>query len=72
MLTTLASGDVAFTGYQATAPDKISFVCLKPIDSGTVLTVTDNAWNGSPWRTMKGLARLPLERSFSAGTQIQL
>ena len=51
--TTLGLGDIAFTGYQATTTDKVSFVLLRDITAGTVLTVTDNAWHiriGGDWQ----------------------
>lgn len=70
LLATLAIGDVAFTGYQSTAPDKVSFVLLKQVDSGTVLTVSDNAWNGSALTTNEGTSTLTFGATFSAGTQL--
>jgi Secretion system C-terminal sorting domain len=47
--TTLAAGDIAFTGYTSagTGVDSFSFVLLINISSGTVISFTDNCWNGS-------------------------
>src|SRR4051794_2002298 len=52
--TVLSLGDIAFTGYQATTADKVSFVLLKDVTSGTVITITDNAWTGSALNTNEG------------------
>ncbi len=70
LLTTLAVGDLAFTGYQATTPDKVSFVLLKQVDSGTVLTITDNAWNGTALTTNEGNSVITFGATFAAGTQL--
>jgi endonuclease/exonuclease/phosphatase family metal-dependent hydrolase len=67
--TVLGLGDLAFTGYQATAPDKVSFVLLKDVDNGTILTVTDNAWTGSALATTEGNSVITFGGNFSAGTQ---
>ncbi|MBL0337123.1 MAG: hypothetical protein IPP73_17870 [Chitinophagaceae bacterium] len=42
--TTLAAGDIAFTGYISSATDQFSFVLLKSITSGTTINFTDDAW----------------------------
>ena len=42
--TTLALGDIAFTGYNSDSPESYSFVLLVPVGSGTVITFTDNGW----------------------------
>jgi hypothetical protein len=65
----LGIGDIAFTGYQSTAPDKVSFVLLKNVDSGTVLTITDNAWTGTALQTTEGNSVLTFGGTFNAGTQ---
>jgi endonuclease/exonuclease/phosphatase family metal-dependent hydrolase len=69
MTTTLGLGDIAFTGYQASSPDKVSFVLLKDVTSGTILTVTDNAWSGTALGTSEGNSVLTFGAGFSAGTQ---
>lgn len=68
LLATLGLGDLVFTGYQASPPDKISFVLLKSIDSGTVLTITDNAWTGAALSTSEGNSVITFGGSFAAGT----
>jgi len=65
----LGLGDIAFTGYQATTNDKISFVLLKSIDSGSVLSITDNAWTGSSLTASEGTSVVTFNASFTAGTQ---
>ena len=69
LMATLSLGDIAFTGYQASSTDEISFALLKSVDSGTILTVTDNAWTGSALSTSEGNSVLTFGGSFSAGTQ---
>lgn len=46
--TTLALGDIAFTGYNTTTSDNFSFVILKTggIAAGTVIKFTDRGWWG--------------------------
>ncbi len=65
----LGVGDIAFTGYQASAPDKVSFVLLKDVDAGTVLTLSDNAWTGSALNTNEGTSVITFGGTFTAGTQ---
>lgn len=67
---TLGLGDIAFSGYQATAPDKVAFVLLKNVDSGTVVTFTDNAWSSTgALLATEGNSVLTFGGSFTAGTQ---
>ncbi|HEY0679338.1 MAG TPA: hypothetical protein VGD17_13700 [Chitinophagaceae bacterium] len=48
--TTLALGDIAFTGYNSGTTDAFSFVILRTggIAAGTIIKFTDRAWWGSP------------------------
>ena len=57
--TTLAVGDIIFTGYDSTPPtvggnDKYSFVLLTNISAGTVISFTDRGYTGSGWRPTSG------------------
>ncbi len=72
MTTTLGLGDIAFTGYQSSTPDKISIVLLKDVTAGTVITLTDNAWANpsGPLLTTEGNSVLTFGSSFAAGTQL--
>ncbi|MEH2513014.1 Ca2+-binding RTX toxin-like protein [Nitrobacteraceae bacterium AZCC 1564] len=45
--TNLTAGSIAFTGYNGSGNDNLSFVVLTDIASGTVINFTDNDWNGS-------------------------
>src|SRR5215213_6726385 len=51
--TTLALGDIAFTGYNSTSSDNFSFVILRTggIAAGTVIKFTDRGWYGVPTNT---------------------
>ncbi|PWI30753.1 hypothetical protein DI383_04710 [Flavobacteriaceae bacterium LYZ1037] len=40
----LATGDIAFTGYQSDTPDSFSFVALVDIPANTTIEFTDNGW----------------------------
>ncbi|MBE8728306.1 T9SS type A sorting domain-containing protein [Flavobacterium hungaricum] len=53
--TTLAVGDIIFTGYDSTPPtvggnDKFSFVLLTNISAGTTISFTDRGYTGAAWR----------------------
>jgi hypothetical protein len=67
--TTLGLGDIAFTGYQGSGTDKISFVLLKDVTIGTVLTITDDSWTGSALTTNEGTSTITFAAAFPAGTQ---
>ena len=46
--TTLARGDIAFTGYITNgAPDSFSFITLVPLGAGTEIYFTDTGWTGT-------------------------
>ncbi len=70
LLAVLGLGDMAFTGYQSVTPDKISFVLLKTVDAGTVLSISDNAWSGSALTTNEGSSIITFNGDFTAGTQL--
>ena len=51
--TTLAAGDIIFTGFDSSNPvasDKYSFVLLTPISSNTVIYFTDRGFFGGTWQ----------------------
>ena len=72
MTTTLGLGDIAFTGYQSSLPDRISIVLLKDVTAGTVITLTDNAWTSASGalQSNEGNSVLTFGGSFAAGTQL--
>jgi hypothetical protein len=73
--TTLVAGDIAFTGYNATAnspqSDAFSFVLLRAMNAGTIIRFTDNAWgNNSAFRTGEQTVSLTLGGNYPAGVEI--
>jgi hypothetical protein len=42
-------GDIAFTGLNCDGTDNIAFAALVNIPVGSVISFTDNEWNGSGW-----------------------
>ncbi|NBW86361.1 MAG: hypothetical protein EBR23_05925, partial [Planctomycetia bacterium] len=66
--TTLGLGDIAFTGYQATGTDKITFVLLKDVIAGTTFTLADSAWTGTALAANEGTSVITLTQAFTAGT----
>jgi hypothetical protein len=73
--TTLVAGDIAFTGYNATAnspqPDAFSFVLLRAMNAGTIIRFTDNAFgNDLVLRTNEQTVSLTLAGNYPAGVEI--
>ncbi|RYF13216.1 MAG: hypothetical protein EOO42_19085, partial [Flavobacteriales bacterium] len=54
--TTLAAGDIAFTGYDSTplsgSGDSFSFVLLTNISSGTKISFTDRGYTAAGWQAV--------------------
>lgn len=54
-LSQLSPGDIAIIEYNSDDPDKIAFVALVDISSGTEIKFTDNGWKSDDtWRTGEG------------------
>lgn len=69
----LQAGDIAFARFAADAPDSFSFVPLVPIDAGTVILFTDNAWNGDgTLRAGEGTVSWTAGAAVAAGTTLVL
>jgi hypothetical protein len=66
--TTLSAGDVAFTGIDPAAGDKLSFVLLKDVVAGTTMVLTDNTWTGSALSSNEGTSTITFTQAFTAGT----
>ncbi|MBC6993659.1 hypothetical protein H9S92_05780, partial [Lewinella lacunae] len=67
---TLAIGDLAFTGYNSDNPDTFSFVIFTDIGTGTVINFTDNGWLASgAFRTGEGLIALTFGGMATCGDQ---
>lgn len=52
--TTLAVGDIAFTGINCDGNDSFSFILLKDIADNTVIKFTDKGWTGTAFNTGEG------------------
>lgn len=72
--TTLAAGDIAFTGYtSANTNDAFSFVLLKSVTAGTVINFTDNAWlNTGVFRTGEQTVTFTFSNATVAGREITI
>ncbi|MEP6674783.1 MAG: T9SS type A sorting domain-containing protein [Ferruginibacter sp.] len=73
--TTLAPGDIAFSGYSSVAVspvfDTFSFVLLKPITNNTVIFFTDNGWqNGGPLLSSEETISWTSAGSLPVGTNV--
>lgn len=70
MLATYAAGDVALLAINSANPDKFSFVNLKPMDAGDVVTFTDNGFtSGTAGRTGEGFLTFTVPAGgYAAGT----
>ena len=70
--TTLAAGDIAFSGYTSQTPgDDFSFVLLKNIGTGTAINFTDNGWlSTNVFRSGEQNITWTSNASYPAGTEI--
>ncbi|MGE7416082.1 ExeM/NucH family extracellular endonuclease, partial [Methylobacterium tarhaniae] len=73
MATTLAAGDIAIVGYDATNPDDFAFVVLRDVEAGTAISFTDNGWSSSTnaLRTSEGTYTYTAPTALAAGTVIR-
>ncbi len=80
--TTLAVGDLLFTGYDATlgtnnasAADRFSFILLTAISSGTTVYFTDRGFFNSSWQatgTSEGTIKWISGSALAAGTEVYI
>jgi HYR domain/Secretion system C-terminal sorting domain len=80
--TTLAAGDLAFSGYISagngtTISDRFSFVLLAPVTANTVIKFTDYGWRTdllafSSGATLESEYTLTISGALPAGTEIQI
>jgi endonuclease I len=70
--TVLAAGDLAVIAHNNDNADQIIIVTLVPVLQGTVISITDNAWNGSALTTSEGSWTYTFQSNLSAGTRISL
>ncbi len=72
MATNLTAGSIAFTGYNGSSNDNLSFVVLTDIASGTVINFTDNSWNGSSFANSETIFSWTATGNVAAGTVIDI
>jgi HYR domain/Secretion system C-terminal sorting domain len=76
--TTLATGDIAFTGYISntgvpTTQDRFSFVLLAPVTNGTVIKFTDRGWlNTNAFRGFESFFTWTVSGALPAGTEVTI
>lgn len=72
--TDLVAGDLAFIGYNSSAPDEFSFILLREVNAGTELFFTDMGWlQAGGFRTSaEGLISLTLARNYRCGDAFYL
>jgi len=71
MVTTLAAGDIAFTGFNSDNPDEFTFVALTDIEAGTEIKFTDNGWFAAGgFRSTEGVFVWTASANIAAGTVI--
>jgi hypothetical protein len=68
----LDSGSIAFVGFNADGTDNLAFVALEPIAAGTVITFTDNEWNGSSFNTGEATWSWTATGDIAAGTVVTM
>ncbi len=70
---TLALGDIAFTGINTNSPDGFSFAALTDINAGTTITFTIRGWlNASGFHTSEGTMNLELCMPLACGESVFL
>lgn len=69
---TLGPGSIAFTGYNADGNDNLAFVALDTLPTGTVITFTDNEWNGTMFNTGESVFTLTITADVLPGTIVTI
>ena len=75
MPTSLTAGSIAFTGFNGSGNDNLSFVVLTDITANTVITFTDNTWNGTSFASggnAESIFTWTATSDVAAGTVIDL
>lgn len=68
----LSAGSIAFTGINSDDPDALAFVALEDIAAGTVISFTDNNWNGTAFATNEGTITFTAASGIAAGTVVEM
>lgn len=70
--TALTAGSIGFTGFNADGNDNLAFVALQDISAGTVITFTDNEWNGTAFNTGESVWTWTATGDIAAGAVITM
>lgn len=65
-------GSIAFTGYNADGNRNLAFVAIEGISAGTVITFTDNEWDGASFNTGESTWSWTAAGDIAAGTVVTL
>lgn len=68
----LATGSIAFSGFNADGSDNLAFVALAPIAAGEQILFNDNEWLGSAFNTGESIFRWTATSAIAAGTVIRI
>jgi hypothetical protein len=68
----LGPGSIAFVGFNADGADNLAFAVLQDIAVGTVITFTDNEWNGTTFNTGEAIWIWTSTANLVAGTVVTL
>ncbi|PKP19334.1 MAG: hypothetical protein CVU05_11665, partial [Bacteroidetes bacterium HGW-Bacteroidetes-21] len=68
--TTLSPGDLVVVNVNADGSDNFDFIPLIDLQTGTVINFTDNAWNGTSFRTGEGIKTWTAAANVSKGTVV--
>ena len=64
------AGSLAIIGVNTDAPKSFIVVALEDIPQGTVITFTDNAWNGTAFATTEGYVTWTVSPAITAGSTV--
>ena len=68
----LATGDIAFVGFNADGNDDLAFVALKGIAAGDTIYFQDNEWTGSAFNTGESSFSFTATAAIAAGTIVTI
>ncbi|MBB5751156.1 calcium-binding protein [Prosthecomicrobium pneumaticum] len=68
----LGSGSIAFVAFNADGIDNLAFVAIDAIAVGTVITFTDNVWDGTGFATSESVWTWTATADVAAGTVITI
>ena len=66
----LAAGDIAIIEADTYDPDRISFITMKQISSGTIINFTDNGYSHDTVRTTEGVISYTVPTTLAPGTVV--